>query len=55
MVRTDIFLKVVVEHDDRERAEKLADELCRNLKKLYGVRTVEVASVVSHGGSNVEG
>jgi hypothetical protein len=54
MVRSDIFLKVVVEHDERERVEKLADELCRRLQKLYGVRTAEVANVVSHGGGRAE-
>jgi len=54
MVRSDIFLKVVVEHDERERVERLADELCRRLQKLYGVRVAEVASVVTHGASHTE-
>lgn len=54
MVRSDIFLKVVVEHDERERVERLADELCRRLQKLYGVRVAEVASVVTHGASHSE-
>ncbi|MCS7026300.1 MAG: hypothetical protein NZV14_15995 [Bryobacteraceae bacterium] len=49
MWRSDIFLKIVVEHEEEESAEKLADELCRNLKKLYGVRHAEVANIVSHG------
>jgi hypothetical protein len=49
MVRTDIFLKVVVEHEDDERPDKLADEIVRRLEKLYGVRYAEVSSMVQQG------
>ena len=47
--RTDIFLKIVLEHDKDERPEKLAEEICRRIEKLYGVRSTEVSSVVTQG------
>lgn len=48
MPRTDIFLKVVVEHEHDEHPEKLAEELRIRLARLtqYGVRYAEVSSVV---------
>jgi hypothetical protein len=46
MPRTDIFLKVVVEHEVDERPEKLAEELRARLERLYGVRYAEVSSIV---------
>jgi hypothetical protein len=49
MARTDIFLKVIVEHEDDERPDKLANEIVRRLEKLYGVRYAEVSSMVSQG------
>ena len=49
MPRTDIFLKIVLEHDKDERPEKLAEEICRRIEKLYGVRSTEVSSVVTQG------
>ncbi|MBI4903799.1 MAG: hypothetical protein HY820_09195 [Acidobacteria bacterium] len=47
MPRTDVFLKIVLEHDEDERPEKLAEEICRRIEKLYGVRTTEISSVVT--------
>jgi hypothetical protein len=47
MARTDVYLKVVVEHGEDERVERLAAELCRQLLKLYGVRSAEVQNVVA--------
>lgn len=49
MARTDIFLKVVVEHEDDEHPDKLAAEIVRRLEKLYGVRYAEVSSMVPQG------
>lgn len=46
MVRTHIFLKIVVEHEEDESPEKLAQEYCSRLERLYGVRTAEISSVV---------
>ena len=47
MKRTNLFLKVEVEHDAEEDPGRLAREICRHLQKLYGVRTVEVSSVTT--------
>jgi hypothetical protein len=45
MPRTDIYLKIVVEHERDEKPEKLAEEICRRIEKLYGVRYAEVSNV----------
>lgn len=47
MPRTDIYLKVTVEHDRDENPETLASELIRQLKKLYVVRQAELNNYVS--------
>ncbi len=44
MSRSNLFLKVEVEHDDEETPERLGEELCRQLMKFYGVRTAELSS-----------
>jgi len=46
MARTDVYLKVEVDIDDKERPERLAAEICRVIKKVYGVRAAEVSSIV---------
>ena len=43
-MRTNLFIKVVVEHDNDESAEKLGAELCRQLEKSYVVREAELSS-----------
>jgi hypothetical protein len=47
MVRTHLFFKVEVEHDEEERPEKIGEEIGRQLRKLYVVRSVELSSVVT--------
>ena len=44
MARTNLFFKVEIEHDDKDTPEKLGDEICRQLMKLYGVRSAELSS-----------
>jgi hypothetical protein len=44
MSRTNLCFKVEVEHDPRERPERLAEEIRRHLLKLYGVRDAELSS-----------
>jgi hypothetical protein len=44
MHRTHLFFKVEIEHDERESPEQLAGKICRQLLKVYGVRTAELAS-----------
>jgi hypothetical protein len=43
-MRTNLFIKVVVEHDPREEPEKLGAELCRQLERNYIVRDAELSS-----------
>jgi hypothetical protein len=44
MSRTSFFFKVEVEHDDDEKPERIGDEICSRLIKLYGVCEVELSS-----------
>jgi hypothetical protein len=44
MKRTNLFLKVEVEHDKEEQPERLGEEICRMLRKVYGVRAAELTS-----------
>jgi hypothetical protein len=43
-MRTNLFIKVVVEHEEKEPPEKLGAELCRQLERNYIVREAELAS-----------
>lgn len=45
MPRSDLYLKIVLEHERDEKPEKLAEEICRRIEKLYGVRYAEVSNV----------
>jgi len=42
MPRTDLFVKVQLDLKPGEDAQKLADEICRRIEKIYSVRSVEV-------------
>lgn len=44
MQRIQVYLKVVVEADDEERPDKLTTELQRVLKRVHGVREVELTN-----------
>jgi hypothetical protein len=44
MSRTNLFFKVEVEHDPAEKPERIGDEIRRTLRKLYGVREVELSN-----------
>lgn len=46
MPRTDIYLKVEVDHDREENPEVVASELVRQLKKMYVVRNAELTNFV---------
>ncbi len=46
MPRTDLFIKVEIEHDESEPPERLAAEICRRVLKVYGVRAAELSSAV---------
>ena len=46
MARIDIYLKVTREITTEEKPEKLAGEICRQILKLYGVRSAELVNYV---------
>ena len=47
MERVDLYIKVTVELDEEENPERVAGEICRQLEKLYVVRSAEFSSMVS--------
>ena len=51
MAVTNLYLKVEIDHDDNEKPQRLADEICRRLLRIYGVRAAEVSNMVSRSGS----
>lgn len=48
MARTDLYLKVVIDHEEEEKVERLGAEICRQVEKVYGVRQAEVTNFVTH-------
>ena len=44
MSRTNLFFKVEVEHDPEEKPERIAEQICRQLLKFYGVRDAELSN-----------
>jgi hypothetical protein len=46
----DLYLKVEVDLPDTEDPRKVAEELCRLLRKAYTVRKAELMSQIEHGG-----
>ena len=48
MPRTDIYLKVTVDHDTGEEPQKIASQICRQVEKVYSVRKAELSSFLTH-------
>ena len=46
-MRSNVYIKVVVEHTPEEKAEDLGAELCRQILKNYAVLRAEVLSVAN--------
>jgi len=46
MARTDVYLKVELDLDEKDSPERVAAEICRMLRRVYGVRAAEVSSMV---------
>ena len=44
MSLTNLFFKVEIEHDPQEKPERIGDEICRRLLKVYGVRLAELTN-----------
>ena len=45
-MRTDVHIKVELILNEKENADKIATEVCRVIRKVYGVRSAEVSSIV---------
>jgi hypothetical protein len=48
MRRTDVYLKIQLEHTEDEQPQQLAAEICRRIERLYGVRSVEISNLLQH-------
>ena len=46
MARTDLYLKIELDLPETEQPQKLASEICRQLTKIYGVRSAEVQNMI---------
>ncbi len=44
MSRSNLFFKVEVEHDADEQPQRIGEEICRQILKVYGVREAELSS-----------
>ena len=44
MAVTNLFIKVEIEHDEKESPRKLGTDICRQILKVYGARLAEVSS-----------
>jgi hypothetical protein len=44
MSRTNLFFKVELEHSSEEMPERIGEEICRQILKLYGVRSAELSN-----------
>jgi hypothetical protein len=47
MQRVDLYVKVEVELEEEETPERVANEICRMLQKMYFVRSAELSSAVT--------
>ena len=45
MKAIDVYLKVEVDLEDSEDPKRFAEELCKQLKKVYAVRRAEVSTL----------
>ena len=47
MQRIDLYIKVTVDLEDEENVERVAGEICRQVEKIYVVRSAELSSSVA--------
>lgn len=47
MQRVDLYIKVTVDLEEDEKPERVAGEICRQIEKLYVVRSAELSNVVA--------
>lgn len=46
MQRVDLYIKLELDLEDDEKPERVAGEICRQLEKLYFVRSAEPSNTV---------
>lgn len=46
MQKVDLYIKVTVDLEEEEKPERVAGEICRQLEKLYMVRSAELSNTV---------
>ena len=46
MQRVDLYIKVELELDEDEKLERAAAEICRQIEKIYIVRSAELSNSV---------
>ena len=47
MQRVDLYIKVEVDLDEDEKPERVAAEICRQIEKIYVVRSAELSSIIT--------
>ncbi len=47
MNRTHLFFKVELEHEPGENPERVGEEICRQIRRVYGVRSAELSSITT--------
>jgi hypothetical protein len=47
MRRMDLYIKVTVDLDEDEKPERVAGEICRQVEKIYVVRSAELSSIIA--------
>ena len=47
LIRTQLYLKVEFDHEEAKEGLKVASEIARTVKRLYGVRNVEIQNQMS--------
>jgi hypothetical protein len=45
-MRMDVHIKVELDLNEKEKADKIASEIIRLIRRAYGVRSAEVSSIV---------
>lgn len=47
MKRIDLYIKVTVDLEEEEKPERVANEICRQIEKIYFVRRAELSNTVA--------
>lgn len=47
MNRANLFLKVEIEFDQHETPERIGEQICRQILKMYEVRAAELSNVTT--------